>query len=124
MLYRSKGWRIVLKILKSNQVTIIGIKLHYVIPFLKRVRIFESHYSFKFGLVSALFYFAYRRQMFSLILFGNKISLREFNFINNIISTRNQTLTSKRFIPYISIKRFMPYISIKRFVPYISIKDY
>ena len=44
-----------LKILKSNQVTIIGIKLHYVIPFLKRVRIFESHYSFKFGLVSALF---------------------------------------------------------------------
>ena len=109
MLYLSKGWRIVLKILKSNQVTIIGIKLHYVIPFLKRVRIFESHYSFKFGLVSALFYFAYRRQMFSLILFGNKISLREFNFINNI-STRNQTITHHQTI---TSKRFMPYISIK-----------
>ena len=41
---------------KAIKVTIIGIMVHYVIPFLKRVKIFESHCSFKFGLISALFY--------------------------------------------------------------------
>ena len=35
------------------QVMIIGI-LHYVIPFLKRLEIFASHHSSKFGLTSAL----------------------------------------------------------------------
>ena len=38
------------------KVTIIGIVLHYLILFLKRLKIFKSHYSFKFGLISALFY--------------------------------------------------------------------
>ena len=41
---------------KAIKVTIIGTILHFVIPFLKWVKIFESQYSFKFGFISALFY--------------------------------------------------------------------
>ena len=35
---------------KAIKVTVIGIILHHVIPFLKKVKIFESHFSFKFDL--------------------------------------------------------------------------
>ena len=38
------------------KVTIFDIILHYVIPFLKRIKIPESHCSFKSGLISVLFY--------------------------------------------------------------------
>ena len=41
---------------KAIKVTIIGIILHYVIPFLKGFKIFEPHYLFKFGLISDSFY--------------------------------------------------------------------
>ena len=50
--HRSENFeQIKLKVIK----VIIGI-LQYVIRFLKRVKIFESHFSFKFGLISTLFY--------------------------------------------------------------------
>ena len=54
-----RGVAIALKILNKSElmkVTITGITLHYVILFLNRVKIFESHCLFECRIASALFY--------------------------------------------------------------------
>ena len=49
---------------KAIKVTIISIILHYVMSFPKRIIIFKSHFSFKFGPIRVIFYLIYHSQCF------------------------------------------------------------
>ena len=66
-------------------------QLMHVIPFLKRVKIFESYCSFKFGLISALFYHFSMFPLIPFFGFGN----RNWRFYVDLVLTVEDLVTIK-----------------------------